>query len=63
MIIDVKALVPFLMGAFFSLLLAARYGSLLLGVAFFMGVTVVCLVLNRFLRSRNRSSAQQQPQR
>lgn len=32
--IDVKALVPFFMGVFFSLLLAARYSSVLLGVAF-----------------------------
>lgn len=32
--IDVKALVPFFMGVFFSLLLAARYSSVLLRVAF-----------------------------
>ncbi|AHI04339.1 hypothetical protein CFAL_08320 [Corynebacterium falsenii DSM 44353] len=49
MTIHVKAIVPFFLGTFFALMLASRYGSFLLGLAFFVFVTVVCFAANRFL--------------
>ncbi|MDK8350434.1 hypothetical protein QP786_00440 [Gleimia europaea] len=49
MTISIKAIIPFFMGAFFSLMLTERYDSLILGVGFLAVVTIVSYVLNRVI--------------
>ena len=49
MTISIKAIIPFFVGAFFSLMLTERYDSLILGVGFLTAVTIVCYVSNRMI--------------
>ncbi len=49
MTISIKAIIPFFMGAFFSLMLTERYDSLILGVGFLTVVTIACYVSNRVI--------------
>ncbi|MEJ4113165.1 hypothetical protein ACGE24_06445 [Corynebacterium kroppenstedtii] len=49
MTIHVKVIATFFFGVFFSIMLAARYDSLITGVGFLAAVTTVCFVLNRMI--------------